>query len=155
MLVMKFGGTSVGSSERLRGVHELIKSARNSGEDLVLVLSAMSGTTNALIDGAHKAVKRDLKGALQVVATIRDAHIQAVENLFYKCERSMQLLKDIQGYLDELDILFRGISYLGELTKGRLMPYPASESFCPRRLWLLTLKTTVPRLNGLTPETSW
>ena len=90
MLVMKFGGTSVGSAERMQGVLELVKSAHSKDNKIVVVLSAMSGMTNALIDGAQKAVQHDLKGALLVAAKISDTHIQAIENLFPKSEVSMQ-----------------------------------------------------------------
>ena len=47
MKVMKFGGTSVGSPERMKSVSKLITS---SGEPVVIVLSAMSGTTNSLVE---------------------------------------------------------------------------------------------------------
>jgi len=45
MIVQKFGGTSVGSAERIKNIAELI----NDGKQKVVVLSAMSGTTNALV----------------------------------------------------------------------------------------------------------
>src|SRR6202044_3013766 len=84
---------------------------------VVVVLSAMSSVTNLLIEAANKAVARDLKGSLQLLARIRDIHEQCIENLLTKSNQSMSLLKDINELLSELDILFRGISYLGELTK--------------------------------------
>ena len=46
MKVMKFGGTSVGSAARMKNVASLI----NDGEDKIVVLSAMSGTTNSLVE---------------------------------------------------------------------------------------------------------
>ena len=49
LLVYKFGGTSVGSVERIKAVAEKVKKARNSGDQIVVVLSAMSGETNRLI----------------------------------------------------------------------------------------------------------
>ncbi len=120
MLVMKFGGTSVGSAERMQGVFELMKKVEKKKESAVVVLSAMSGMTNALIDGAQKAYKRDLKGALLVAAAIGDTHVQAIEELLVKSDESMQLLRDIENHLHELEILYKGISYLGELTKRSL-----------------------------------
>jgi aspartate kinase len=120
MLVLKFGGTSVGSAERFEGVLKLLSNLQSSNQKAVIVLSAMSGVTNALIAGATLAVNRDLKGALQKLAAIRDTHEQCVENLFVKSQQSMNLLKDIDASLQELEILFKGISYLGELTKRSL-----------------------------------
>ena len=49
LLVYKFGGTSVGSAERIKAVADKIKKAQDSGNQLVVVLSAMSGETNRLI----------------------------------------------------------------------------------------------------------
>lgn len=54
LYVQKFGGTSVGSVERIEGVADKIKKARDQGHDIVVVVSAMSGETNRLIDLAHQ-----------------------------------------------------------------------------------------------------
>lgn len=120
MIVMKFGGTSVGSAERFRGVLEIVNRARKNDQQIVVVLSAMSGVTNLLIGAASKAVDRDLKGALSILSQITDMHVQAIEALFIKSSHSMSLLKDIQNCLNELEILLKGVSYLGELTKRSL-----------------------------------
>jgi len=120
MLVMKFGGTSVGTAERMQGVLELARDAHRKKKKPVIVLSAMSGMTNALIDGAKKAVDRDLKGALKIAASINDNHIQAIESLFAKSDLAMSLLQDVQQQMQELEILYKGVSYLGELTKRSL-----------------------------------
>ena len=54
LIVQKFGGTSVGSVERIQQVAEKIKGFRERGDDLVVVVSAMSGETNRLIDLAKQ-----------------------------------------------------------------------------------------------------
>ncbi len=48
-LVKKFGGTSVGSADRIKQVAKLLQNAKQSGDDLVVVVSAMSGETNRLV----------------------------------------------------------------------------------------------------------
>ncbi len=53
LIVQKYGGTSVGDLERIANVAQRIASARDAGNDLVVVVSAMSGETNKLIDYAH------------------------------------------------------------------------------------------------------
>ena len=58
LIVQKFGGTSVGSVERIEQVADKVKKFRDAGDDLVVVLSAMSGETNRLIDLA-KATSGD------------------------------------------------------------------------------------------------
>ena len=54
LLVQKFGGTSVGSVERIRQVADKVARFRAGGHDLVVVVSAMSGETNRLIALAHE-----------------------------------------------------------------------------------------------------
>ncbi len=58
LLVQKFGGTSVGSVERIQAVAEKVKSFRDNGDDVVVVVSAMSGETNRLI-GLASAIMED------------------------------------------------------------------------------------------------
>jgi aspartate kinase len=66
LIVQKFGGTSVGSVERIEQVADKVKKFRDAGDDLVVVLSAMSGETNRLIDlakqisGDQQPVPREL-----------------------------------------------------------------------------------------------
>jgi aspartate kinase len=53
LIVQKYGGTSVGDLERIEHVAKRVAAAREAGQDLVVVVSAMSGETNKLIDYAH------------------------------------------------------------------------------------------------------
>src|SRR5581483_6216957 len=57
LLVMKFGGTSVGSAERIAQAAELVLKSAREGHQVVVVTSAMSGVTNKLIAAAENAVK--------------------------------------------------------------------------------------------------
>lgn len=58
LYVHKYGGTSVGTAERIRAVADNIMAARQRGEDLVVVVSAMSGETNRLVALAHEVHER-------------------------------------------------------------------------------------------------
>lgn len=53
LIVQKYGGTSVGSIEKIRNVAEKVASYRTQGHDLIVVVSAMSGVTNKLLEMAH------------------------------------------------------------------------------------------------------
>src|SRR4051812_16182231 len=57
LIVQKFGGTSVGSPERILAVAQRIAAARAAGHKLVVVVSAMGQTTDELIDLAHRVSK--------------------------------------------------------------------------------------------------
>ncbi|PNB49180.1 aspartate kinase [Pseudomonas sp. GW456-12-10-14-LB2] len=59
LIVQKFGGTSVGTVERIEQVADKVKNFRDAGDDLVVVLSAMSGETNRLIDLAKQISGED------------------------------------------------------------------------------------------------
>lgn len=79
MKVMKFGGTSVGSPERMKSVSSLITS---SGEPVFVVLSAMSGTTNSLIEISDYLYKKNPEGANDVINRLEQKYMQHVEELF-------------------------------------------------------------------------
>jgi aspartate kinase len=119
-VVMKFGGTSVGSAERMQQVVDLVVRAQKDGKKPVVVLSAMSGITNLLIEAAEKAVKRDLDGALNVISKIQAKHEEAINVLFQDPAQKSGLLAELKEKLDELVILYKGVSYLGELSKRSL-----------------------------------
>lgn len=69
MKVMKFGGTSVGSPGRMKDVASLIT---RSGEQVLVVLSAMSGTTNSLIEISDYLYKKNPEGANDVINRPRE-----------------------------------------------------------------------------------
>lgn len=120
MLVMKFGGTSVGSAERMQDVLSIVKNAnsKHKGSAPLVVLSAMSGVTNSLIKAADKAVTRDLKGALAEVVSIRRKHDEAIDQALSKDAAFAQRVKEsLNSHFEELEVILKGVSYLGELSK--------------------------------------
>lgn len=79
MKVMKFGGTSVGSPERIKNVSSLITS---SGEPVFVVLSAMSGTTNSLVEISNYLYKKNPEGANEVINRLEQKYMQHIEELY-------------------------------------------------------------------------
>ena len=79
MKVMKFGGTSVGSPERMKGVCRLIT---KSGEPTFVVLSAMSGTTNSLIEISNYFYKKNPDGAHDVINTLERKYMRHIDELY-------------------------------------------------------------------------
>jgi aspartate kinase len=120
MLVMKFGGTSVGSAERMQDVLSIVNKAKSKhkGAAPLVVLSAMSGVTNSLIKAADRAVARDLKGALAEVQAVRKKHDEAIDQALAKDAALAQKVKDsLNSHFEELEVILKGVSYLGELSK--------------------------------------
>ena len=75
---MKFGGTSVGSPERMKNVASLITA---SGEPTFVVLSAMSGTTNSLVEVADYLYKKNPEGANEVINKLEKQYVKHVDEL--------------------------------------------------------------------------
>jgi len=79
MKVMKFGGTSVGNAERMKHVASLVT---ESGEPTFVVLSAMSGTTNSLVEISNYLYKKNPEGANEVINALEKKYLQHVEELY-------------------------------------------------------------------------
>lgn len=90
MKVLKFGGTSVGSAERMKKVAELI----SNDEQKIVVLSAMSGTTNSLLEIADYFYKNNVDGALEHIIALENKYFDVVEEL-YQTEKKKSEAKDI------------------------------------------------------------
>ena len=94
MKVLKFGGTSVGTPQRMKEVSKLI----NDGEKKIVVLSAMSGTTNSLVEISDYLYKKNPEGANEVINKLERKYKQHIEELYsteeYK-QKTWSLIKDI------------------------------------------------------------
>ena len=94
MKVLKFGVTSVGSPQRMKEVSKLI----NDGEKKIVVLSAMSGTTNSLVEISDYLYKKNPEGANEVINKLERKYKQHIEELYsteeYK-QKTWTLIKDI------------------------------------------------------------
>lgn len=69
LIVQKFGGTSVGTIERIEGVAEKVAGFRQQGHDVVVVVSAMSGETNRLIGLAHEIQEQPMPREMDVLVS--------------------------------------------------------------------------------------
>ena len=99
MKVMKFGGTSVGTPQRMKEVAALIT---KSGEPTFVVLSAMSGTTNSLIEISNYLFKKNPEGANEVINTLENKYLKDIEELYsteeYK-QKTRQFITEEFNYL--------------------------------------------------------
>ena len=76
MKVMKFGGTSVGSPQRMKEVAQLFQPAQ--GEQTFVVLSAMSGTTNSLVEIADYLYRKNTEGASNVINKLEQKYLDKI-----------------------------------------------------------------------------
>ena len=99
MKVMKFGGTSVGSPQRIKEVSSLIT---ETGEPTFIVLSAMSGTTNSLVEISNYLYKKNPDGANEIINCLENKYMLHVEEL-YTTEVYKQKIREFLH--DEFDYL--------------------------------------------------
>ena len=98
MKVLKFGGTSVGSAQRMKDVAKLI----TDGEQKIVVLSAMSGTTNTLVEISDYLYKKNPEGANEVINKLEAKYKQHIDELFsteeYK-QKTLEFVKSVFDYI--------------------------------------------------------
>lgn len=126
MKVLKFGGTSVGSAERIRSVANLIK---DRGRNIV-VLSAMSGTTNTLVEISDYLYKHNINGAKEIINDLERKYRRESALLFDNVEIRMEADEEIAAIFALIrslardnfaDFEEREILLQGELLSTKLM----------------------------------
>ena len=116
MKVMKFGGTSVGRPERMQHIAGMVT---KETESVIVVLSALSGTTNALVEIGDNIAKGDRGAAKQVIDKL-EAHYQAFISELVKKEETLAKAKAIVAeHFEFLNIILR-ISFSEALSKDIL-----------------------------------
>ena len=92
MKVLKFGGTSVGSPQRMKEVSKLI----TDGDAKIVVLSAMSGTTNSLVEIADYFKKRNAEAANNVINKLHSKYREHVKELYATEEMAAKTLQTLE-----------------------------------------------------------
>jgi bifunctional aspartokinase / homoserine dehydrogenase 1 len=119
-LVMKFGGTSVGSTDALINVKKIIQDARIEWKRVVVVTSAMSGVTNLLLDSASQAVRGNIESLADAEKILRQKHFAASDELI----RDEILCAKTKAEIDALIFTFvdlcKAIAVLGEASPRAL-----------------------------------
>ncbi len=121
MKVLKFGGTSVGSPERIRHVAELVTQAGRN----VVVLSAMAGTTNTLVEISGYLHKRNIPGAQETINSLRQKYAAVVDELYEKPETKRRVAGSLGQIFNFVSHFTEGEFSIAEekeiLAQGELM----------------------------------
>jgi aspartokinase/homoserine dehydrogenase 1 len=117
--VMKFGGTSVGDASCIERVVEIIGAAARNGRVLVVV-SAMGGVTNRLIEAANQAEAGNEGAVAGIFALLRKQHDTAVTALIDSVADRGRLQQKLHALLAEGERLCQGALFLRKLTPGTL-----------------------------------
>ena len=115
MKILKFGGTSVANAESLQSVISIVKSQK---QKTVVVVSALGGITNLLIDLLEQAAKKD-SSYLDGIDTIRQRHMEPVESYLAKKDQS-NIITFLDDKLIQLENLLQSVFQLEEITERTL-----------------------------------
>jgi aspartate kinase len=115
-LVMKFGGTSVGSPEAIAQTAQIIASYSTDWPQIAVIVSAMSGVTNTLIRSATAAAGGDENIYENCIDEIRTRHHGTISALFKDGDEVVDLVQFINRCIGELQAYCRSIHVLGEVT---------------------------------------
>ena len=96
MNILKFGGTSVGTPERMRGIAELIAQGKNQ----IVVLSAVSGTTNSLLEICTALQQKDKEEAVALVGKLEVMYEKFISDLISQGVRHEEASEMVSAYLN-------------------------------------------------------
>src|SRR5438093_10210846 len=114
MLVMKFGGTSVGAAEQIHTAARIVESVRSSGP--IVILSAMGGVTDSLFEAGQAAVHGRTHDRDDKIWEIRSRHDRAINELFKDRRIASEVQETIRPIWEEMQKVFTGVSLLRELS---------------------------------------
>jgi bifunctional aspartokinase / homoserine dehydrogenase 1 len=113
--VMKFGGTSVADAACIRNVAQIVRSAAVANS-VVVVVSAMSGVTNKLVEAGARSEADEGAAVAAILEGLRKQHFAAVDALVQPGERRDQLTRHLQQLFEHCQRLCQGTLLLRELT---------------------------------------
>ena len=119
-LVMKFGGTSVGSTEALINATQIIREAHVEWQRVVVVTSAMSGVTNLLLDSASHAAHGNIASLSDAEQTLRKKHFFVIDELIRDKTLCTKTKEEIDALIFSFVDLCKAIAVLGEASPRAL-----------------------------------
>ncbi len=115
-ITMKFGGTSVGSPEAIANLVNIVKEACEVGNRIIVVVSAMSGVTDQLLNSVKMAASGNKWGYLSTANKLRDRHDDTLNILVPPGEVREKTLVQTKILLEEYTEICHAVSILGEET---------------------------------------
>src|SRR5512139_3442647 len=102
-LVMKFGGTSVGTGENMRHVADMVAHYAKNDCKVAVVVSALAGVTNSLIEIAEQAKKGDEKKIQAFIKELAEKHFAAVSKAIVNKQLQKETEKVVADTISELN----------------------------------------------------
>lgn len=115
MIVIKFGGTSVGDPVHLRRAIEIVANAKGRGP--VVVVSALAGVTNQLVEATAVAAAGDLEGVRRIVESIRKRHEESAFQLVgQKSDYLESFVAQVARHTRDIEDILKGIALVGDVS---------------------------------------
>lgn len=118
-IVMKFGGTSVGSPEAIRRLIAIVQKKRKKERVSAVVVSAFSGVTNQLIEIGTKAAANDA-GYKAILKDLEKRHKETLKELITDLELQEKTITDVTSLFEHLEGIAHGVSLIQEATPGAM-----------------------------------
>lgn len=119
-LVMKFGGTSVGTAQAMHQVALIVEEARPQWSQLVVIVSALAGVTNLLLKSAQGAVRGEVQDCASTETRLRQVHYAIADELVADSQRRAVVKSEIDGLVSDFLNLCRAVGVLGEASPRAL-----------------------------------
>ncbi len=119
-VVVKFGGTSVGTSSAMVQAIEVVKQVQTEWDRTVVIASALSGVTNLLLESAHYAASGDQNTYLNALQFLRYSHLAIAEKVVTNPDRQSKLKEELEALFLHFSNLCKAIEVLGEATPRAL-----------------------------------
>jgi aspartate kinase len=119
-LVMKFGGTSVGTVAAMRQAVEIVRDSCQTWPRVVVVTSALSGITDALINSAVRAARGDLTPYFETTRLLSTRHHEIIDTLITDLARRSQVHQEVDHLISDFSNLCQAIHVLGEASPRAL-----------------------------------
>ncbi|HUR79463.1 MAG TPA: aspartate kinase, partial [Thermoanaerobaculia bacterium] len=115
MIVIKFGGTSVGDADRVANAIDIVAERREQRP--VVVVSALAGVTNQLVEASEAARTKDAARAASIIQEVRARHEDVALRLVQqKSDFLESFLRNLDRQIEEINTILKGFSLLGEIT---------------------------------------
>ena len=115
MIVIKFGGTSVGDADRVANAIDIV--AARQDRHPIVVVSALSGVTNQLVEASEAAREQNPDKVAQIINAVRARHEDVALRLVqHRSDFLETFLKKLDKQIDQINTILQGIALLGEIT---------------------------------------
>ncbi|NWG09810.1 MAG: aspartate kinase [Nitrososphaerales archaeon] len=119
-LVMKFGGSSVGDGDRIKRVAKIVHEQVNQGDKVAIIASALVGVTDDLLKASDEAKRGNIEYIHDFIHQTKKRHVDAVSKAIKNQLLKEEVMSFVKNTIEELEKVFTGIAYLGELTPKSL-----------------------------------